>query len=93
MVLPEAIDPDIAVGNQWDEAVAENCHRQSGKLSCKIVELSKYHLLNEILLGEFETVQQVSLQDVTLLSAHADIEPVEELRGDHGEDGSQYWDY
>ena len=52
-----------------------------------------YHLLNEILLGEVKTVQQVSLQEVTLLSAHADVEPVEELRGDHGEDGSQYWDY
>ena len=31
LVLPEPIDPDIAVGNQWDEAVAENCHRQSGQ--------------------------------------------------------------
>ena len=30
---------------------------------------------------------------MTLLSAHADIEPVEELRGRHGEDGSEQWNY
>ena len=51
------------------------------------------HLLNQILLGEVKAVQQVSLQEVSLLSTHADIEPVEQLRGDHGEDGSKYWYY